>query len=51
MGISHKGQRGGKGGKQDERLVTTDDLDARYNATPAATSTNATHSTYWIFFC
>ena len=43
---SHKGH-GGKSGKQDERLVRNEDLDARYNATPASTSTNATH----ILFC
>ena len=47
---SHKGQKGekgGKGGKRDERLERNDDLDARFNATPAATSTNATH----FIFC
>ena len=47
---SHRGQkgdRGGKVGKHDERLVRNDDLDARYNATPASTSTNATH----FLFC
>ena len=43
---SHKGH-GGKSGKQDERLVRNEDLDARYNATPASTSTNATH----FLFC
>ena len=46
---SHKGHRSGKGGRgdRDEPLTRNDDLDARYNATPAATSTNATH----FIFC
>ena len=50
---SHKGQKGekgGKGGKRDERLVRTDELEARYNATPASTSTNATHFIF-VFHC
>ena len=46
---SQKGHRSGKGGRRDrdEPLTRNDDLDARYNATPAATSTNATH----FIFC
>ena len=43
---SQKGHRSGKGGRR-EPLERSDSLDARYNATPAATSTNATH----FIFC
>jgi len=41
-----KGTKGGKN-KSDERLVRTPELDARFNATPASTSTSATH----FIFC
>ena len=45
---SQKGHEGGKGGRRErEPLERTDKLDERYNATPAATSTNATH----FIFC
>ena len=46
---SQKGHRSGKGSRRerDEPLERSDSLDARYNATPAATSTNATH----FIFC
>ena len=48
---SQKGQKGGKDGRRDrddrEPLQRTRELDERYNATPAATATNATH----FFFC
>ena len=45
----NRGQKGGKSGKggRDERLVRTPELEARYNATPASASTNATH----FLFC
>ena len=45
---SQKGHGSGKGSRRErEPLERTDSLNARYNATPAATSTNATH----FIFC